>query len=53
MNKELIVIKYGGGLITYKDQVCEANHGHINGLSEVVKSLFGYQNVLINKLLYF
>ena len=37
MNKELIVIKYGGGLITYNDQVCEANHEHINGLSEVVK----------------
>ena len=36
MNKELVVIKYGGGLITYKDQLCEANHAHINGLSEVV-----------------
>ena len=37
--KELVVIKYGGGLITFKDQLCEANYEHINGLSEVVKRL--------------
>lgn len=36
---DLVVIKYGGGLITTKAKLCEANYDHINGLSEVVKRL--------------
>lgn len=36
---DLVVIKYGGGLITTKDKLCKANYEHINGLSEVVEKL--------------
>ena len=37
--KDLVIIKYGGGLITYKDKLCEANYEHINGLSRIVEEL--------------
>ena len=40
-NKDLVLIKYGGGLITSKAKLCEANYSHINGLSEAVERLLG------------
>ena len=35
----LVIIKYGGGLITFKDKVCEANYEAIQGLNEAIQSL--------------
>ena len=42
----LVIIKFGGGLITFKDKLCEANYEAIRGLSEAVQTLM-QQNIRV------
>ena len=44
--ESLVIIKFGGGLITFKDKLCEANYEAIRGLSEAVKTLI-QQNIKV------
>ena len=44
---ELVIIKYGGGLITHKDQECHANIENINRVSGAVKHLLDHNNDVI------
>ena len=51
MTKEIVIIKYGGGLITYKDQLCKADYENIDGLSKIIKEMFDtnlYQIIIIH-----
>ena len=39
VNSELVVLKYGGGLITFKDQECKADIENIDKVSDAVYKL--------------
>ena len=39
VNSEFVVLKYGGGLITFKDQECKANVENIDKVSDAVYKL--------------
>ena len=39
VNSELVVLKYGGGLITFKDQECKADIENIDKVSDAVQKL--------------
>ena len=45
--ESLVIIKYGGGLITFKDKVCEANYEAIRGLNEAVQTLIQHKYKVI------
>ena len=39
VNSDFVVLKYGGGLITFKDQECKANVENIDKVSEAVRKV--------------
>ena len=39
VNSDLVVLKYGGGLITFKDQECKPNIENIDKVSDAVRKL--------------